>query len=58
MARADVEGLLVYGRPLEGSLPEDRARTISGIDAETVLNFKVEKRGAEYWARWGGRGTI
>jgi hypothetical protein len=58
MARGGVvEGLLVYGQPLEGSLPEDRARTISGIDAETVVNFNVEMRGAEYWATWGTKGT-
>lgn len=57
MAGGGVEGLLVYGQPLEGSLPEDRARTISGIDAETVLHFKVEMRGAEYWATWGKKGT-
>jgi hypothetical protein len=57
MARDGVEGLLVYGQPLEGSLPEHRARTISGIDAETVVNFKVEMRGAEYWATWGTKGT-
>lgn len=48
-----VEGLFVYGQPLEGSLPEDRARTISGIDAETVVLFKIEMRGAEYWGTWG-----
>ena len=57
MARDGAEGLLVYGQPLEGRLPEDRARTISGIDAETVVNFNVEMRGAEYWATWGTKGT-
>lgn len=53
MAGNGVEGLLVYGQPLEGRLPEDLARTISGIDAETVVLFKIEMRGAEYWATWG-----
>ena len=57
MARDDVQGLLVYGQALEGRLPEDRARTILGIDAETVVHLKVEMRGAEYWATWGGKGT-
>jgi hypothetical protein len=57
MTRHGVEGLLVYGQQLDGTLPEDRARTISGIDAETVVNFKVEMRGAEYWATWGTKGT-
>jgi len=47
------EGLLVYGRSLDGRLPEDRASTIHGIDAETVLEFEVEQRGEEFWAVWG-----
>ena len=47
------EGLLVYGRRLEGKLPEDRASTIHGMDAETVLEFEVEQRGEEFWAVWG-----
>jgi hypothetical protein len=47
------EGLLVYGRRLEGKLPEERAAAIHGADAETVLNFAVEARGEEYWAVWG-----
>jgi hypothetical protein len=47
------EGLLVHGDPLEGHLPEDRARSVHGVDPETVLRFQVEKRGAEYWAVWG-----
>ncbi|TMH21728.1 MAG: hypothetical protein E6H63_19595 [Betaproteobacteria bacterium] len=51
--RQGAEGLLVYGQPLEGRLPEDRASTVLGIDAETVIRFQVELRGAEYWACWG-----
>jgi hypothetical protein len=43
----------VLGEPLRGRLPEDRARTVLGIDAETVVQFQVELRGAEYWAHWG-----
>jgi hypothetical protein len=49
------EGLLVYGERLEGHLPEERARTVQGVDPETVLRFKVEARGEEYWAVWGRR---
>jgi len=51
--RDGAEGLLVYGEPLDGHLPEDKARSVHGVDAETVLRFKVEKRGEEYWAVWG-----
>ena len=49
------EGLLVHGEPLEGRLPEDRARSVLGIDPETIVRFSVELRGAEYWATWGTR---
>ena len=53
MERGTAEGLLVHGEPLEGRLPEDRARTVLGIDAETVIHFQVELRDGEYWATWG-----
>jgi hypothetical protein len=47
------EGLLVYGQRLDTHLPEDKAYAIHGVDAETVLAFEVERRGAEFWAKWG-----
>jgi hypothetical protein len=47
------EGLLVYGQRLAGHLPEDKAHAVHGVDAETVLVFEVEQRGAEFWASWG-----
>jgi len=53
MERGSAEGLLVHGDALEGRLPEDRARSVLGIDADTVIQFRVELRGAEYWASWG-----
>ena len=53
LERGTAEGLLVHGELLEGRLPEDRARTVLGIDAETVVRFEVELRGREYWATWG-----
>ena len=53
MTLGRAEGLLVYGQRLEGLLPEDRAHAIHGVDAETVVVFKVEMRGPEYWAVWG-----
>jgi hypothetical protein len=57
VGRGAAEGLLVHGEPLEGRLPEDRARTVLGIDAETVIQFRVELRGGEYWACWGKKGS-
>ena len=47
------EGLLVYGQRFDGHLPEDKAYSVHGVDFETVLMFKVEKRGPEFWAVWG-----
>lgn len=55
--RGEAEGLLVYGEPLEGYLPEDRAATIEGVDSERVLALKVEQRGQEFWAVWGKAST-
>jgi hypothetical protein len=49
------EGLLVYGRSLDGWLPEEKRAAMHGIDANTVLSFEVEARGDEYWAVWGRR---
>jgi hypothetical protein len=51
------EGVLVYGEPLEGYLPEDRARSVHGVDPEVVLQLEVERRGNEYWAVWGRKRT-
>jgi hypothetical protein len=48
-----VEALLVYGERLEGYIPEDRTRSVHGVDPETVVTLKVERRGEEYWAVWG-----
>lgn len=50
-----IEGVLVYGERLEGHLPEDKARSVHGVDPETVLELQVERRGEEYWAVWGRR---
>ena len=55
--RGRAEALLVYGEPLEGHIPEDKAKTISGVDAAIVLQIGVVRRGHEYWAEWGGRRT-
>jgi hypothetical protein len=52
------EGLLVFGERLDGHLPEEKARTIHGVDPETVLVMKVQKRGEEYWATWGKKETV
>ena len=53
MALGTAEGLLVYGQSLAAQLPEERALSIHGADAETVVIFEVEQVGAEFWAKWG-----
>jgi hypothetical protein len=53
MAHGGAEGLLVYGDALDGRLPEEKARSVHGVDPETVVHFRVEQRGEEYWAVWG-----
>lgn len=53
IALGRAEGLLVYGKRLEGSLPEEKASAIHGVDSDVVLSFEVEVRGEEYWAVWG-----
>jgi hypothetical protein len=47
------EGLLVYGERLADRIPEERAYAVHGADPETVVHFRVETRGAEFWAAWG-----
>ena len=51
----NTEGVLVYGERLEGTLPDEKARSVDGADPDTVLLLQVEKRAGEYWATWGGR---
>lgn len=49
--RADA--LLVRGESLEGYLPEDKARTVQGVDRDVSIVFTLERQGQEYWAVWG-----
>jgi len=53
LQRGAAEGLLVYGDDLDGFLPEHKARSVRGVDPETVVTFQVEQRGDEYWGVWG-----
>ena len=55
LERGAAEGLLVYGQRIEGTLPDDKALSVDGADADTVLSLRVEKRAEEYWATWGAR---
>lgn len=49
------EGLLVYGEALAGHIPEDKARSVHGVDPQMLVRFEVQKHGEEYWAVWGRR---
>lgn len=53
LARGKASLLLVHGESLADRLPEDKARSIHGIDPQVVIDVQVEKRGEEYWAVWG-----
>ena len=53
MQAGRAEGLLVHGESLHGRLPQEKAHSVYGVDPETVLVFKVELRGEDYWAVWG-----
>ena len=52
LERGAAEGLLIYGKRAAGAPPEDKEPGPDRVDAETVLNLRVEKRGDEYWASW------
>ena len=52
LERGAAEGLLIYGKRAAGAPPEDKGPRADRVDAETVLNLRVEKRGDEYWASW------
>lgn len=56
-AQAVTEVLLVHGERLEGHAPQHKARSVHGIDPQTVVRMRVEKRGREYWAVWGKHGS-
>jgi hypothetical protein len=55
LERGSAEGLLVHGSQHAGRATEDNARSVYGVDPEIVIQFKVERRGDEYWAVWGGK---
>jgi hypothetical protein len=55
VASTGAEGLLVYGERLAGHAPEEKARSIHGVDPHTVVQLRVVKQGEEYWAVWGAR---
>lgn len=55
LERGGGEGILVYGTQFDGEAAEHNARSVYGADPECVIQFKVEQRGAEYWAVWGAK---
>jgi hypothetical protein len=52
------EGLLVYGEALEGHIPEDKARSVHGVDPESVVRLEIEQHGEEFWATWGKKAVL
>ena len=46
------EGILIYGERRGKDLPTEVSSKVHGADAITVIRFRVEKQGNEYWALW------
>jgi hypothetical protein len=55
LERGGGEGILVYGEQFDGESAEHNARSVYGADPERLVHFRVEQRGAEYWAVWGAK---
>ncbi len=55
LERGGGEGILVHGKHFDGEAAEHNASSVYGADPECVIQFKVEQRGAEYWAVWGAK---
>jgi hypothetical protein len=58
LERGAAEGLLVYSKRAAGAPQKDKAASPDGVDAETILELRVEKRGEEYWATWAEKKRI
>ena len=51
LKRGTAEGMFVYSKGPEGA-PDGKPAPADGVDADHVLQLKVEKRGEEFWATW------
>jgi hypothetical protein len=51
LERGSAEGILVYAKNPDAG-PGEKPAVADGVDADNVLNLKIEKRGEEYWATW------
>ena len=58
LERGEAEGLLVHGARMAGTLPDDKAESIDGVDPEVVVRMRVEMRGKEYWGTWGSKSEL
>ena len=45
----------MFGTSIDGTLPDEKALSVDGADADSVLTLAIEKRGEEYWATLGGK---
>ena len=57
LSQGGAEGLLIYGERRGRDLPLEQASKVTGADPYTVLRFRVEQQGDEYWAAWDTRAT-
>ena len=52
LQRGEAEGVLIYGHRRGRELTLDQASKVDGADPYTVLRFRVERQGEEYWGVW------
>lgn len=55
MEKGSADAFLVFGTREEGFLPQERARTITGVEPDVSITLRVEQRGEAYWGVWGGK---
>ena len=51
--RGGARALLTFGTRLDGVLPEQKVASMDGVDADSLLDIRVERDGESYWAVWG-----
>lgn len=58
LAAGEAEGLLIFGERRGLDLPPDQASRVMGADPHTIIRFRPEMLGEEYWAVWDRAQTI
>jgi len=54
LEQGEAEGILIYGERRGKDLPPESSSKVHGADGATVIRFRVEQDGNEFWAVWQG----